>query len=255
MFQAYFDIDKSFVVEVNQTVGLRIQGAYNPEVLLNGWTYIGISLAKLKYATDEYYTKVCAYIWGPESYESSGCGTMKGHAYSETWIKPYEWETRMGDGLVGYIKTVYIWNVYKALTNLYYTPRRNSEYRRLDRCNPYSMMGSPYCSACDQYKAGSTCFTQCGTRTYEDFWSSDSCSSYTCTNDLCIACYKDDSAKSNNYCTACIDNADLIDGNLGLCKCKPGYYYSGTDTNACLKCHPFCITCTGYGPDKCIECK
>ena len=137
---------------------------------------------------------------------------------------------------------------------MYYTPRRNEEYRRLDRCSPFSMMGSPTCSGCDQYKGTSTCFTACDTNTYETFWSSNQCSAYQCSTDMCIACYKDTLAKGDAYCTACIPNADLIDGSNSNCKCKDGYFYD-KDRNECLKCHPYCITCTAYGPDRCIECQ
>ena len=140
---------------------------------------MGFSFAELDYSNpNQYVSKVCAYLWGPESYEVQGCGTMFGHAYTETWRNPAQWDTRLGLGLRGYIKTLYIWGLYKSLTHMYFTPRRNDEYRRLDRCTPFSMMGSPTCSACDQYKGVSTCFTACNTNTYETFWSSNQCQAY-----------------------------------------------------------------------------
>ena len=120
-----------------------------------------------------YISKMCAYMWGPQSYEKSSCGSLRGHYYSETWQNPKSWETRIGDGLVGFIKAVYIWDFYKSLTNMYYTPRRNSEYRRLDRCSPFTLMGNPVCAGCDQYKGSSTCFSSCNTNTYENFYSSN----------------------------------------------------------------------------------
>lgn len=145
----------------------------------DGWTYIGISFMALYYPTNKdeslYQSKMCAYMWGPQSYEKSSCGILLGHYYSETWQNPKSWETRIGGGLVGFIKAVYLWNFYKSLTNMYYTPRRNSEYRRVDRCSPYPLMGNPVCAGCDQYKGASTCFTSCNTNTYESFYSSNKC--------------------------------------------------------------------------------
>ena len=81
---------------------------------------------------------MCAYIWGANSYEKSGCSVVSDY-YSETWNIPYQWNTQMGNGLIGFIKAAYIWDYFKAPTNLWYTPRRNEEYRRLDMCSPFSM--------------------------------------------------------------------------------------------------------------------
>jgi hypothetical protein len=104
---------------------------------MGGWTYIGVSFAALRYKDTSYQSKVCAYIWGPRSFERSGCALTE-LPYNETWALPNVWETRFGQSLSGYIKTIYLWDAYKALTNLYYTPRRNEEYRLLDRCTAYS---------------------------------------------------------------------------------------------------------------------
>ena len=80
---------------------------------------------------------MCVQILGNNKYERTGCGIAPYH-YGETlpiistWLPQTAWSTQMGYGLKGYIKSVYIWDTYKAPTNLHYTPRRNQEYRRLD---------------------------------------------------------------------------------------------------------------------------
>jgi hypothetical protein len=60
---------------------------------------------------------------------------------------------------------------------------------------------------------------------------------------MCLTCFMDTTATNNNYCTSCIPNAELLDGSLGVCKCKSGFYYK-SDTNSCEKCHPYCKSCT-----------
>ena len=167
--------------------------------------------------------------------------------YTETWNFPYQWDTKVGRGLKGYIKSIYIWSTYKALTNLYYTPRRNTDYRLLDRCSAFAMQGMPSCKGCDQYLGLSTCYSSCATNTYGTYYTAGACTSFNCTNKLCIACYSDTSSKNNNYCTACIPNASLLDGTVGFCKCNTGFYYDSLN-NQCFKCHPYCYTCTGPLP-------
>jgi len=63
----YFDTDKSLVIELNSVKGLVIEGAYNAEILNKGWSYMGISYVSL--SEREEVSKVCAYLWGPDSYE------------------------------------------------------------------------------------------------------------------------------------------------------------------------------------------
>lgn len=123
------------------------------------------------------------------------------------------------------------------------TPRRNKDIRRLDRCSPFSLQGYPACAGCDQFKGSSTCYTSCGTNTFETYYTSNACEKYNCSSDMCLSCYKDTTARSNNYCTSCIANAELVDGSLGTCKCKAGYYYAA-GSNTCEKCHPYCKTCS-----------
>ena len=91
--------------------------------------------------------------------------------------------------------------------------------------------------------------------TYASTYSSNECESYTCTNPMCTACYYDTSAIQNNHCTACIENAFLIEGALGTCVCSVGFYYS-LKSKTCEKCNSLCSTClTGPGPDQCLLCK
>lgn len=72
---------------------------------------------------------------------------------------------------------------------------------------------------------------------------------------MCIACYKDTTARNNNFCTACIPNAFILDGSMGDCKCKADYYYDKTAVK-CLRCHSFCKEgCSGPTPSDCFECK
>ncbi len=41
----------------------------------------------------------------------------------------------MGLGLIGFIKSVYFWDFYKALSLMYYTPRRLYPFK--DMCDPF----------------------------------------------------------------------------------------------------------------------
>lgn len=72
MFQVYFTSaaeGHSLVVELNQTRGVELQGAYNGKVLKDGWTYIGVSFMALYNPSNvdksRYISKLCAYLWGP----------------------------------------------------------------------------------------------------------------------------------------------------------------------------------------------
>jgi hypothetical protein len=73
MFQIYFTTNNSLVVELNQTKAVEIVNAYNGKILKDGWTYIGTSFMALYYPTNKnpslYQSKMCAYLWGPQSYE------------------------------------------------------------------------------------------------------------------------------------------------------------------------------------------
>lgn len=89
MFQIYFTTNNSLVVELNQTIAVEIVNAYDGKTLKDGWTYIGTSFMELYYPSNKdlslYQSKMCAYMWGPQSYEKSSCGILTGHYYSETW--------------------------------------------------------------------------------------------------------------------------------------------------------------------------
>ena len=192
---------------MNETVVLEIENAYDSS-FPQEWVYIGVSFAKLYYPStlDEgyYYSKSCVYIWGPNNFEKSGCALINDY-YDETWKRPNAWETRMGNGLKGFIRNVYIWNFYKALSTMYYTPRRNYPFK--DKCSAFTNQGYPVCSACDQLLASSTCFSSCVTNSYASDY--NFCLNQNCTNDLCTSCYADTKSINDNYCTACIDNAEL----------------------------------------------
>lgn len=81
-----------------------------------------------------YQSKVCVYILGPDNFEKSSCALINDY-YDETLKKPYKWDTRMGKGMVGFIRNVYIWKTYKSLTHMYYTPRKNYPFK--DKCSPF----------------------------------------------------------------------------------------------------------------------
>ena len=228
-FQFYFAPNGSFIIEVNSTAAVIIPDAYDSVNFPSQWVYVGVNFAKLYWFKDymrniqTFYSKTCAYIWGPNEFERSGCAVIDDY-WDETWYAPYYWDTRMGDGLIGFIKTVYIWDFYKAMTNLHYTPRRNYPYK--NQCSPFNNQGYPTCGGCDQYLGSSTCFSSCQTNSYATDW--NNCLVDNCTNTLCTSCYSDTSAWNNNYCTSCISNAFLTSGTIGDCQCNLGYYYDNS---------------------------
>jgi len=181
---------------------------------------------------------------------------VAGRYWEEDSVPTGAWDTRIGLGMKGvYLRSLYIWDYFKAPTNMHYTPRRVFDNRLIDRCTPFSVQGHPACGSCDQYQASSTCFSSCGVRTYATSYSANECDDYTCSSSMCTSCYYDSASVKNNYCTGCIENAFLIDGSLSTCVCSLGFYYS-LKTQTCKACHPLCASCLkGSGPDQCLLCK
>eukprot|EP00347_Sterkiella_histriomuscorum_P009708 403340186 len=253
MFQAYFaQGNGSFIVYYNGTYAIEILNAYNKTTFPQSWVFVAVTMGALYYPTDlEYFqSKICAYIWGPNDSQQSSCAVINDY-YDETLKRPYKWDTRVGQGLVGFIRNIYFWKTYKPLTHLYYTPRRNYPYK--DKCSPFANQGYPVCDQCDQYLGASTCFSSCVTSSYASQY--NYCLDRNCTNDLCTSCYYDTDAWNNNYCTGCIPNASIIDGTLGNCACNDGYFQQNSTTITCESCHANCKTCYGLTNSKCYTCK
>ena len=61
-------------------------------------------------------------------------------------------------------------------------------------------------------------------------------------------------AKNDNFCTACIPNAEIVDGSMGFCQCQKGFYLD-TKSKTCKKCHEYCDGCTGPSTFDCVKCK
>ncbi|CDW83830.1 UNKNOWN [Stylonychia lemnae] len=250
-FQFYFAPNNSFIVDFNKSQALEVLNVYNTSSFPESWVYIGVSFATLYYPVDKesFQSKICMYLWGPYNYEKSGCGVINDY-YDEVTEKPYFFDTRIGQGFTGFIRNAYIWKTYKSLTHMYYTPRRN--YPLKNKCSPFTGEGYPTCFGCDQYLASATCFSSCYTNSYSSSYLY--CLDRNCTNEQCTSCYSDSSSRSNNYCTACIENAFITSGELGNCKCKDGYYLD-SDKNQCLLCHQNCDTCYGPSNSQCYKCK
>jgi len=65
----------------------------------------------------------------------------------------------------------------------------------------------------------------------------------------CLAC----SGPSNQDCTSCNPNADLMFPPTSSCQCNNEFYLNSA--NSCLPCDSQCLHCTGAGPNQCSVCK
>lgn len=235
--------------------------AYEGDLFTTGWTYIGITYSAITWPTVseenrdwyndhglKYESKVLVYMNGPGGYERYQSVIFDDY-YDETKSYPYKFDTKFGTGLVGFIRSAYIWTYAKAFNNLYMTGKRN--HRHLDQCLTFG--GQPYvsCQMCDQINGLSTCFSSCQTNTYSLDWSS--CPEKICTNNLCETCYEDTSVKDDNRCTGCVRNAFYISEEMGDCQCKKSSYYQPS-TESCELCHPWCVSCFGSSNTQCNSC-
>lgn len=82
----------------------------------------------------KYISKSCGYIVGPKGYEISACGILNDF-YDESLSPRGAYETKMGKGFIGFIKTVYFWDFAKTINTLSYIPRRNLPIK--DMCTPF----------------------------------------------------------------------------------------------------------------------
>ena len=100
-------------------------------------------------------------------------------------------------------------------------------------CQPHSSLGS-----------GATC--TCDSRYYQAKLSFGRKQCIGCFS-LCETC----SGSASTDCLSCRDpNMDHLGD--GSCRCKQGFYLSGT---TCLPCHSSCTSCFGDGSERCSLCK
>jgi hypothetical protein len=78
-------------------------------------------------------SKTCAYIQSPTN-DKSKCANFNGYV-DETISSRGYYDTKIGLGLLGFIKTVYFWDFAKTLNTLSYSPRKNFPLK--DRCSPF----------------------------------------------------------------------------------------------------------------------